>query len=298
MSILQTPDERFVNLPEFPYEPHYIEVNGLRVHYLDEGKGDIILCLHGEPTWSFLYRKMFPVLSANHRVLAMDFVGFGRSDKLTDIADYSFKLHYDTLAGFIQKLALDRITLVVQDWGGLIGLTVTTDMPERFSRIVVMNTSLPNGDEPLPAPFLAWRQFTERFTDLPIGRVIRMGLTYGNGIAPEVIAAYEAPFPDATYKAGASAWPLLVPLRPGDPGASELRKTRALLSKWKKPALVMFSDGDPITRGGDVFFRQLIPTAMNQPQICIHDAGHFLQEEKGDEIARHILGFIDRTPVD
>ncbi len=298
MSILRTPDDRFVNLLGFPYEPHYVEVNGLRVHYVDEGKGEIILCLHGEPTWSYLYRKMVPVLSANHRVLAMDFIGFGRSDKLTARDDYSFKLHYDTLAGFIQKSAFDRITLVVQDWGGLIGLTVATDMPERFSRIVIMNTSLPNGEEPMPKSFLAWRQFTERFIDLPIGRVIRMGLTHGDGIAPEVIAAYEAPFPDATYKAGASAWPLLVPLRPDDPGASELRKTRDLLSRWKKPALVMFSDGDPITRGGDVFFRQLIPTAMNQPQICIHGAGHFLQEEKGDEIARHILGFIDRTPVD
>ncbi len=297
MPVLRTPDERFDNLPEFPFAPHYTEIGGLRIHFLDEGKGDPILCLHGEPSWVYLYRKMIPILAANHRALAMDFAGFGRSDKLADKGDYSFKLHLETLQGFIQELGLERITLVVQDWGGLIGLSAAAEMPARFARLVIMNTGLPTGDEPASEAFLRWRQLAERLTDLPIGRVIRLGLAHPDKIGREVIGAYEAPFPDASYKAGASAWPLLVPIHPSDPGADEMRSARAALSKWDKPALVMFSDSDPITRGGDKFFRKLIPTAKDQPQITIRDCGHFLQEEKGEEVAQRILEFILRTPV-
>lgn len=294
MSVIRTPEERFANLFDFTFKPHYVEINGLRVHHVDEGRGETILSLHGEPTWSYLYRKMIPILSAKHRVIAMDFIGFGRSDKFSEQSEYSFKMHCDTLSGFINALSLKQITLVVQDWGGLIGLQIVSEMPERFSRLVILNTGLPTVDVPVKEAFLKWRKFVQNTPDLPIGQVIRMGMVNGSSLTPDVMAAYEAPFPDASYKAGAAAWPLLVPIKPDDAGAAEMRQTREFLSKWNKPALVMFSGKDPIFSGADRFFRSLIPGAKNQPEITIKNAGHFLQEEKGEEIARHILKFMEQ----
>jgi haloalkane dehalogenase len=296
--LLRTPDERFANLPDFPFAPRYVEINGARMHYVDEGRGrDVVLCLHGEPSWSFLYRHMITPLAQHYRVLAPDLIGFGRSDKYSAIADYSYSMHHDMLAGFIRALELSNITLVGQDWGGILGLPIAAEMPERFARLVIMNTGLPSGDVPITEGFMQWRAFAERVgRDLPISLIFERSLASGS-LPPAIKAAYEAPFPDAAYKAGAAALPLLVPLKPDDPGAAEIRQARERLKTWQKPALVLFSDGDPVTRGGDRFFRKLIPTANDQPEITITGAGHFLQEEKGAEIAAHLDAFIRRTPL-
>ncbi|MBX3423360.1 MAG: haloalkane dehalogenase [Pirellulaceae bacterium] len=297
VAVLRTPDERFSDLPGFSYSPRYVQVGDTRMHYIDQGQGQTVLCLHGEPTWCYLYRKMIPTLSASHRVVAPDMVGFGRSDKYADRSDYSFQMHVDKLTGLIEQLDLRDITLVCQDWGGLIGLRIAAENQERFARLVIMNTWLPTGDEPPGEAFLKWRDFAARQPDMPVGFILRRTLVQGSALAESVIAAYEAPFPDASYKAGAAQFPLLVPITPDDPGSEGMRRTRQAMAQWTKPVQIMFSDSDPITAGGDRFFRKLMPAAKSQPEITIRGASHFLQEDAGQEIAEHILEFIDRNPL-
>jgi len=295
MDILRTPDERFENLPGYNYDPHYVEVNGLRMHYIDEGDGDPVLCLHGEPSWCYLYRKMVPKLAEGSRVVCPDLFGFGRSDKPAAKDDYTYELHYNALQTFIESVDLQRATLVCQDWGGLLGLPLAVDNPDRFIRLVIMNTGLPAG-EPMGEAFMQWREISSKMTDMPVGNILQGGTV--SDLPQDVIDAYNAPFPDGSYKAGAHVFPLLVPVSQDDPAVPYMKRARQRLKEWTKPALVMFSDSDPITAGGDAYFRATIPSAKDEPEITIQDAGHFLQEDKGEEIARHIAEFIERRPVE
>lgn len=294
MPLLRTPEERFINLPGYPFAPHYIEHNGARMHYFNEGKGETILCLHGEPSWSYLYRKFVPVLSPFYRVIAPDFLGFGKSDKYPKQSDYSYQMHLQSLLDFIEQLQLDNITLVCQDWGGLLGLGAVGEIPNKFARLVIMNTTLPTpkGNEPVPLPFKLWQLYAKYHPWFPVSGVIKMATV--QPISREVLAAYDAPFPSNKYKAGAKVFPALVPTKGGMPGIEEMAKAKEVLKTWQKPALVMFSDKDPIMRGRDKWFRNNIPTANQQPHITINDAGHFLQEDKGEEIANYIKEFMKR----
>ncbi len=296
MTVLRTPEDRFHNLPEYDFAANFLQVGDTRMHYIDEGRGDeTLLCLHGEPTWSYLYRKMIPPLAARFRVLAPDMVGFGKSDKYAALEDYSFQMHYDKLLGLIEALDLRNITLIGQDWGGSLGLTIAANHSARFARLVVLNTFLPTGEEKMSSAFMQWRAFSQKVGQrMQVGRLVAQTIT-GCELPAEIIAAYDAPFPDESYKAGAAVFPSLVPIRPEMPGAAEMKVARAKLAHWRKPAQIMFSDSDPILGGAAGFFRRLFPTAGDQPEITIRGAGHFLQEEKGAEIAAEVLAFLERT---
>lgn len=298
---LRTPDERFANLPGWPFAPRYADVSGYRMHYVDEGAadGEIVLMLHGEPTWGYLYRKMIPpVVAAGHRVIVPDLIGFGRSDKPKDKATHTYAFHVAMVNELIEELDLRNITLVCQDWGSLIGLRVAAENPDRFARIVLANGGLPVGEATdlaqLGGAFMAWRTSVVRMNeagDMPIG----MMLATQHG--PEVGAAYNAPFPDPSYKAGPLTLPLLVPVTADDPANPAQRNAWEVFSKWEKPFLTAFSDGDPLTRGADGLFQLLIPGAAGQAHTTITGAGHFLQEDKGEELAEVVATFMDGNPV-
>ncbi len=296
MRVMRTPEERFENLSGYDFDPHYLQVGDTRMHYIDEGGAEeLILCLHGEPTWCYLYRKMIPPLASRYRVVAPDMIGFGRSDKYAEAEAYSFQMHYDKLLSFIAQLDLRNITLICQDWGGLLGLTIAANHADRFARLVILNTFLPTGEEELSPAFMQWRAFSQKVGKrMQVGRLISQTIN-NYELNAEIIAAYDAPFPDDSYKSGAAIFPSLVPISPEMPGATEMKAARETLSKWQKPAQVIFSDGDPILGGAAGFFRRLIPGAADQPEIVIRGAGHFLQEEKGEAIARETLAFMERT---
>lgn len=295
---LRTADHRFADLPDFPFGPRYQDVDGLRIHYLDEGPpdGEPVLLLHGEPTWCYLYRTMIPgLVAAGLRVVAPDFVGFGRSDKLTRREDYSYAFHVEVMRRFLDHLDLRQLTLFGQDWGGLIGLRLATGPGDRFARIVVANTALPDGLLPPTEAFLRWREYSQTAPAFETGRIVARG-TVG-GLTPAVAAAYDAPFPDPTYQEGARTFPMLVPVEDDDPGALANADAWRVLRRWTRPFLTAFSDSDPITAGGEVPFQQLVPGAAGQPHATIRGAGHFLQEDKGPELAALIVEFIRRNPL-
>lgn len=295
MEFLRTPDERFTDLPDYDFDPQYIEINGARMHYIDTLAGsETLLMLHGEPTWSFLYRHMVNDLKADYRCVAPDLFGFGRSDKPTEIADHTFNFHYESLQAFLDKLDLKDITIVVQDWGGILGIPLAIENEDRIKRLVIMNTGLATGDIDLGEGFLRWQAFAKKVgTRLEAGTLIARSSE--KELSAEVIAAYDAPFPDRSYRAGVAAMPLIVPSTPDMQGADKHRAARERLKTWDKPALVLFSDKDPITSAAAPHFRKLIPTAQDNPPATIEGVGHFLQEEAGEDIAGHIRAFIERT---
>ena len=301
MEYLRTPDQRFEQLPGYDFKPNYVSVDdteggALRVHYVDEGPRDAapVLLLHGEPSWSFLYRKMIPILvAAGHRVIAPDLVGFGRSDKPAHRGDYTYQRHVDWMQSVLDQLDLNGITLVCQDWGGLIGLRLLADNPERFARAVAANTMLPTGDHNPGEAFTNWQKFSQEVPEFPAGGVIKGGTC--TELTQAVIDAYNAPYPDERYKEGARQFPLLVPTTPDNPASEKNRAAWAILSQWEKPFLTAFSDQDPVTAGGDKLMQKLIPGTRGQSHTTIINGGHFLQEDQGEKLAEVVSEFIAKT---
>jgi haloalkane dehalogenase len=335
MKVLRTPDERFQDLPGYPFAPHYTDVpdgdgGTLRVHHVDEGDpgAPIVLCMHGQPTWSYLYRHMIPVLvGAGLRVIAPDLVGFGRSDKPAAREDYTYQRQVDWFAAWLEQNDLRGATFVGQDWGGLIGLRLVAEHPERFDRVVVANTGIPmpmnvsqeridavkafRRDDPTPTfqevgqalgnpdperperTFAYWQKWTWESEDLPIGMMIA-GMVDGRVLTPGEIAGYDAPFPDPSYKMGPRAMPSQVPTLSDDPSIAANRRAWEVFSKWEKPLLCAFSDNDPVTGGADAAFRERVPGAKGQPHVTIKGGGHFLQEGRGEELARVVADFVRR----
>jgi haloalkane dehalogenase len=298
VKILRTPDDRFEGLPDWPFEPRYAEIgNGLRVHYVDEGPPNAapVLLMHGEPSWAYLYRKMVPVLvAAGHRCVVPDLVGFGRSDKPAEVEDYTYARH----VGWMRELLFDHldlraITFFGQDWGGLVGLRLLAADPDRYARVCVGNTGLPTGEGRMSEAFLAWQRYSKEAPTLEIGKLVAGGCT--TELPPEVVAAYDAPFPDDSFKAGARIFPSLVPTSVEDPAHADNVAAWEVLRRFDRPFLCAFGDSDPVTRGGERVFLREVPGAQGQPHTTIEGGGHFLQEDRGPELARVIADFIATT---
>jgi len=295
MDVLRTPDERFTDLPGHPWPPSYAETSdGLRMAVLDEGPRDapVVLLLHGEPSWSYLYRTMVPVLlDAGLRVVAPDLIGFGRSDKPREQGDYTYARHVEWLRSVLfDELDLAGVTLVCQDWGGLLGLRLVAEHPGRFARVVTTNTGLPDGTWRLNEDWWRFHDFIERTPELPIGLLVSFGCK--QPMDPGVAAAYDAPFPDASYQAGAKAFPDLIPQTPDDPGSAPNQAAWEVLRRFDRPWLCAFSDGDPITAGGEAAFVGVVPGTAGQPHTTIEGAGHFVQEDRGPELARVVVDWM------
>jgi haloalkane dehalogenase len=299
MQILRTPDDRFADLPDFPWEPQYVEVPSedgqqLRIAFVEAGPADgpVVLCLHGEPTWSFLYRKVLHVLAeAGCRGIAVDLVGFGRSDKPAAVEDYTYARHVEwTRAAVFDELGLKDVTLLGQDWGGLIGLRLVAEHPDRFARVVAANTGLPDGRHEMPEVWWMFRDAVAKTEHLDIGRFVAGGCR--KPPMPEVQAAYDAPFPDESYKSGARAFPLLIPTTPDDPGAIANQKAWPVLAELDIPFLCAFSDGDPITGGMAPILASTMKGAAGRRHPTIKGAGHFLQEDAGEQLGRVVADFV------
>ncbi len=296
MKVLRTPDDRFDDLPDFPFAAHYVTVPGgegadLRIGYIDEGPRDAapVLLMHGEPSWSYLYRKIIPRLSGEHRVLAPDLVGFGRSDKPADKDDYSYERHVAWMSAWLLALDLKDITLFCQDWGGLIGLRLVAAFPERFARVVVGNTGLPTGTG-MSDGFKTWLQMSQSIPVFPAGMIVNMGTQ--RELSPEEIAAYDAPYPGESYKVAARIFPTFVPVTPEHASVAENKAAWTVLEAFDKPFLTAFSDKDPVTNGGEAVFQARVPGTKGRKHVTIEGGGHFLQEDCPDQIADVIDAFI------
>lgn len=298
MKILRTPDERFEGLHGYDFAPHYINVDDgdggeLRIHYLDEGssEGLIVVLMHGEPSWSYLYRKMIPgIVDAGHRVLAPDLVGFGRSDKPADRNDYSYQRHVDWMTAWMQTVDVNNALLFCQDWGGLIGLRLVAEHAQRFAGVIAANTFLPTGDHNPGEAFMNWQNFSQSVPEFDVGGIIKGAVV--SALSEAAVEAYNAPFPDESYKEGARQFPMLVPIRPDDPASDANRAAWRALSSLSLPFMTAFSDKDPITAGQDKLLQKMIPGCKGQKHTIVTDGGHFLQEDKGEELAGLVNQFI------
>ena len=297
MRVLRTPEERFAGLPDFGYQPRYADVGGLRLAYVEAGPpdGPPVLLLHGEPSWSFLYRKVIPVLAAaGLRAIAPDLIGFGRSDKPASPADHSYAGHVEWIRAFaFDALGLSGVTLVGQDWGGLIGLRLVAEHEERFARVVAANTGLPTGDQPMPDVWLRFREVVRTAPALNVSRLVQSGCQ--TTLSPAVLAAYDAPFPDPSYAAAVRAMPDLVPAAPDNPASAANRAAWQRLAAWDKPFLVAFSDRDPITGAMAPVLERAVPGAAGRPHPVLEGAGHFLQEDAGEQLGEIVASFVRET---